>query len=156
VTETHSNTTQQTWEPGRINNNNNNNKRGIMSNLPRDLEIVGLHASNNGRSCCSHATCGDSVKEGDLLRLVQCVVTVKGEVQNAIKCVHVVKGKDSCCVAYVPRLHAKSANIQEHVNGFVQVVELYNNSENSMQRRKSHSNHGMASCVLVSDIPRDE
>ena len=90
----------------------------IMSNLPRELEIVGLYASNNGRSCCIHATCGESVQVSDLLRLVKCVVTVKGKLEEAIKCVRVVQGEDSCYVAYVPRLLAKTPKILKQVNNF--------------------------------------
>ena len=48
------------------------------SEVKRDLEIVGLRASNNGRSCTMHNTCGASLRVGDVLRLVSCVVNVDG------------------------------------------------------------------------------
>ena len=54
-----------------------------------DLEIVGLRSHTNGRSCCVHATCGEHVVEGDVLRLVEDVVEIDGKAETAIKCVKV-------------------------------------------------------------------
>ena len=124
----------------------------------RHLEIVGLHASNNGRSCSVHPCCGDFLKVGDLLRLVKCIVTVDGELQDAIKCVRIVDGADSCTAAYVPRSMVKrvSEKILNELNSFVQVLELYDVSESSHKRRKSHFNKGMASCIFIASIPSTE
>jgi hypothetical protein len=124
----------------------------------RHLEIVGLHASNNGRSCSVHPCCGDFLKVGDLLRLVKCVVTMNGELQDAIKCVRIINGTDSCCAAYVPRSMVKSVGVKilNELNSFVQVLELYDDSESSHKRRKSHFNKGMASCIFIAAIPQAE
>ena len=44
----------------------------------RDGKIVGLCQNNNGRSCESHAVCGEYLQEGDLIRLKKCVVEIEG------------------------------------------------------------------------------
>ena len=119
----------------------------------RNLEIVGLHASNNGRSCSVHSCCGEYVKVGDLLRLVNCVVTMKGELQEAIKCVRIVDGTDSCTTAFVPRSMVKTLNIDSELGCFVQVLELYDCSESAHKRKKSHCNKGMAACIFIASIP---
>jgi hypothetical protein len=77
--------------------------------VQRHLEIVGLHASNNGRSCSVlHSCCGDFLKVGDLLRLQKCVMTTNGKLHDAIKCVHIIDGADSCTAAFVPRSMVKN------------------------------------------------
>ena len=122
----------------------------------RDLEIVGLHGSNNGRSCSVHGCCGEHVKVGDLLRLVKCVVTINGVVEEAIKCVRIVDGSDSCSVAFVPRFLARTDMVVSNIGSFVQVLELYHESESAYKKKKSHSNKGMAACIFLSSIPQAE
>ena len=114
-------------------------------NVP-DIEIVGLNSCTNGRSCSLHPICGESVMVGDVLRLVECVVTVNSETKTAVKCVKVIDGIDTCTVAFVPQVIAKLEHVQAHLNKFVQVVELYGEAENSFKRSKS-----MASCALLHD-----
>jgi hypothetical protein len=121
--------------------------------VQRHLEIVGLHASTNGRSCSVHSCCGDFLKVGDLLRLQKCVVTTNGELQDAIKCVRIIDGADSCTAAFVPRSMVKNVKIETKLDTFVQVLELYDDSENSHKRRKSHQNKGMAGCIFLAAIP---
>ena len=122
----------------------------------RDLEIVGLGAATNGRSCCIHSCCGDHVRVGNLLRLVKCVVTIGGEVEEAIKCVLIVDGTDTCTVGFVPRSLSGHDKVQAQIGGFVQVLELYDESESNQKRRKSHTNKGMASCIFLTSIPQGE
>ena len=119
----------------------------------RDIEIVGLNAENYGRSCVAHSCCGQHVVVGDLLRLVDCVVTVDGFIQGAIKCVKIVEGTEACTVEFVPRTLARNERIQERTGEFVQVLELYANSESSHKRKKSYGNKGMASCIFLNSIP---
>lgn len=114
-----------------------------------DLEIVGLESSTNGRSCSIHTACGTSVKKGDILRLVPCVVTINHEVEPALKCVKVIDAVDTCTVGFVPRVQSQLKRIREHSDQFVQVTELYAESESPYKRTKSYSNHGMASAVLL-------
>ena len=128
-----------------------------MSDNNADLEIVGLESSSNGRSCTIHRACGMGVAVGDVLRLVRCTVSVNRETEEAVKCVKVVDSVDTCTVAYVPRVQARLAKVEGHINKFVQVVELYDGSANAYKQAKSTSNHGMASVAfLKEDQFRDE
>jgi hypothetical protein len=93
-----------------------------------------------------------------LLRLVKCIITVNGKLQDAIKCVSIIDGTDSCCAAYVPRSMVKSVGVKilNELNSFVQVLELYDDSESSHKRCKSHFNKVMASCIFITVIPKAE
>jgi hypothetical protein len=121
-----------------------------------DLEIVGLSASTNGRSCTRHTKCGNHVHIDDLLRLVKCVVTINGRAEEAVKLVKVEEGSDCCTVAFVPRVSSKLPKVQQNINRFVQVVEIYNDSDNTHKRRMANQNHGMASVAFIDDIPVGE
>jgi hypothetical protein len=121
-----------------------------------DLEIVGLSSASNGRSCCQHHICGEHVAANDVLRLVKCVVVANGRTEEAVKLVKIVGGSDTCTVAFVPRVFADAKNVQDHLNKFVQVLEIYKESENTHKRYMSHQNCGMASVVFLDDIPVDE
>ena len=121
------------------------------------LEIVGLESDTNGRSCTVHETCGESVEVGDVLRLVECVISYNGVNEIAVKCVKVMDGHDTCTVAFLPRVLASLPKVQQHLNKFVQVSELYNDSKNTYKRAKSQANHGMASVeMLLEDSGRIE
>ena len=96
-----------------------------------DLEIVGLASSDNDRSCCQHECCGEKVKKNDVLRLVRCMVTINNKTEEAIKLCLVEGGSMTCTVAYVPRPFIKVKAIQKHVNRYCQVVELYEDSNNT-------------------------
>ena len=71
--------------------------------LVKDEEIVGLHESNNGRSCESHDCCGKEVLPDDLIRFHACVVTIDGVDDSAVKAVRVRDGTETCLVGFLPR-----------------------------------------------------
>lgn len=97
------------------------------------------------------------MRVGDVLRLVPCVVTFDGIVENAIKCVRVDGGIDTCTVAFVPRTQSGLAHVQAQLYKFVQVTELYYESPNSYKRSKSAANYGAAAVeCLDKDHGRDE
>jgi hypothetical protein len=121
-----------------------------------DLEIVGLHCSNNGRSCVSHEICGQHVIVGDVLRLVRTTVTVKGVVEPAVKLVKIIDGVDCCVVGFIPRLQMSLAKVEGNINKFCMVKELYSTSDNSYKRGLSCKNMGMAGVVLLDLIPLNE
>ena len=65
--------------------------------------------------------------------------------------------RSSTLLIYVPRVQARLAKVEGHINKFVQVVELYDGSANAFKQAKSTSNHGMASVAfLKEDQFRDE
>jgi hypothetical protein len=119
-----------------------------------NLEIVGLGASNNGHSCSVHSCCVDYLKVSDLMRLVKCLVLMKGELQEAIKCVHIIDGMNSCTATSVPRSMAKKLKIENELDSFVQVLELYDDSEWAHNRWKSHFNKEMVACIFIMSIPK--
>jgi hypothetical protein len=121
-----------------------------------DIEIAGLHSPTNGRSCTIHEVCGRNVKPGDLLRLVRTVVCVRGNNVDALKCVRVMDGVDGCTVAFVPKHFLKMQLVQDNINKFVYVKEMYRLSHNLYKREKSSMNFGMASCIFLENIEQDE
>eukprot|EP00977_Amphora_coffeiformis_P015470 scaffold4511_cov171-Amphora_coffeaeformis.AAC.36 len=110
----------------------------------QDFEVVGLLSSSNGRCCTIHHCCGEEVEVGDVLRLVACTVSVDGAVEEAIKVIKVVDGVDQCTVGFVPRVLMSLPAVKNHVNKFVQVSELYHDSDNTCKKDKSYKNCGMA------------
>lgn len=121
-----------------------------------DFEIVGLQSSSNGRSCTIHECCGGDVDVGDVLRLVACTVAVDGVVEEAIKVVKVVEGVDQCTVGFVPRAFKDLPNVKNQLNKFVQVCELYKDSQNRYKRDKSNKNYGMARVSTLDEEGQDE
>jgi hypothetical protein len=121
-----------------------------------DLEIVGLNSATNGRSCSQHPVCGQEVKVGDILRLVECIVEVNGQVEDAVKCVRIMDGSDGCTVAFIPRAFMKVPKLRKNINKFAIVKEVYKDSDSTYKRRKSQKNLEMAGVVLLSEITRDE
>jgi hypothetical protein len=121
-----------------------------------NLEIVGLDSLTNSGSCTCHATCGEYVAVGDVLRLVKCVVIVNGRTEDAVKLVNIQDATNSCTVAYVPRAATKLPKVTKNINRCAQVVTMYKDSTSSYKRRMSHQNKGMASIVFLDEFPVDE
>ena len=129
---------------------------GRGNNDNPDLTIVGLNSSTNGRSCTRHDKCGDHVCVGDVLRLVRCVVTIKGEPEEAIKLVKIEDATDSCTVAFIDRVSASNPKVIQNINKFAQVVEIIKDSTNTHKRRMAKQNYGMATIFFLDDIPIGE
>ena len=115
---------------------------------PRDMEMVGLYRTTNGRSCTSHKCCGKTLEVNQVLRLRKCVVDLNGEPEEAIKCIWIEDGSKGCVVSFIPKALLKVKKLQHQFMGdpgpFVQVTEIYSDSESPQKRRKSHNNFGMA------------
>ena len=101
-----------------------------------DLEIVGLLKDTNGRCCSMHSCCGEHLEPGDILRLVSCIVTIDGTVEPALKAVKVDEGIDTCTVGFVPRVQATLPKVVNHINKFVQVLEIYSDSKSPYKRTR--------------------
>eukprot|EP00977_Amphora_coffeiformis_P020686 scaffold8374_cov175-Amphora_coffeaeformis.AAC.125 len=122
----------------------------------QDFEVVGLLSSSNGRCCTLHECCGEEVEVGDILRLVACTVSVDGAVEEAIKVVKVVDGVDQCTVGFVPRVPMSLPAVKNQVNKFVQVSELYHDSNNTYKKDKSYKNCGMARVSILDEEGQKE
>ena len=100
------------------------------------LEIPGLCSTINGRSCTAHALYGDHVNPGDVLQLVKCAVEHNSKVKEAIKCIKVIDGVDTCTVACLPWNCLAPPKVQNHIDKFVQMVELCGHSKNAHKLTK--------------------
>jgi hypothetical protein len=136
--------------------NHDNNDLGPLVVIPSDLEIVGLLKGTNHRNCCQHDVCGQHVAKGDLLRLVHRVVeTTDQGTENAISLVKMESDMHTCTVAFLPRAYLQIPFITQRIGSVIVVDELYNDSTNSIKRRLSHTNHGMAACHFINDTAVD-
>ena len=92
-----------------------------------------------------------------MLRLRKCVVDLNGETEEAIKCVRIEDGSEGCVVGFLPKALLKVKKLQRHFMSdpgpFVQLTEIYSDSESLQKHCKSHRNFGMASIVFLKDIP---
>jgi hypothetical protein len=116
--------------------------------MEMDGEIVGLHASNNGRACQAHDCCGYQVVPGDIVQFKSVKVCVDGKEEDAIKAVLLRDGAESCVVGFLPRNIVKSQR-SKFDGHCAKVLELYSKSENSTVRTKDYRNKGMASFCLI-------
>jgi hypothetical protein len=113
------------------------------------FEVIGLHHGTEGRSCLDHIVCGLAIEPFDTLCLVPFLATIDGHPpEDAIKLVKVVDGKHTCTVGFIPRAYCKQQFIQDKINKYCKVLELYDNS-NKYKQRLSQKNYGMASCFLL-------
>jgi hypothetical protein len=108
--------------------------------MVNSLEIVGLHTGNNHRTYCMHEVCGATVKVGNRLRLVSCMVDLEDGMEEGISLVKIEDDTHTCTVAYVPRAYLTSRSIQDSINHVVEVVELYKDSTNLIKPRQSNKN----------------
>ena len=120
--------------------------------------MLGLNASSNGRSCEQHECCGKAVKADDVIRFKLAVVEdVLGKPLEMIKAVLIKDGTELCTVGFLGReVAALPSQRSKYIDKFAQVLELYNDNENSMMRKKSKRNAGMASFRLMEDIQGHE
>ena len=99
----------------------------------------------------------ESVAAGNVLCLVECAVQCNGIKKMAIKCVKVTDGQDTCTVAFVPRVTMNLPKAQQHLNKFVQVLELCNGSKNTHKQSKSEASCGIVAIKLpLEDGGRNE
>eukprot|EP00977_Amphora_coffeiformis_P013800 scaffold3718_cov131-Amphora_coffeaeformis.AAC.2 len=107
--------------------------------------------------------CGNThcVRAQIVLRLamsyvVACTVSVEGTVEEAIKLVRVMDGVDQCTVGFVPRVLMSLPAVKNQMNKFVQVTELYHDSDNTYKKDKSYKNCGIAWVITLDDEGQNE
>ena len=127
-------------------------------NLIRDGEIFGVLESTNGRSCSCHQCCGEHLRRDDVIRLVPTTVPVEGapgQAEDAVVAIRISDGTETCRVGFLPRRLAKHKR-ERYLNKFAQIIDLYEDMEEAVYKRKSKRNNGVASFRLLDDIPRFE
>ena len=100
------------------------------------IDIVGINASDKGRSCEEHANCGSVLKIDTLVRFRSIQIWCNGEEETALAVYWVMDGMDPCRVGFLPRhlLKHKTA-----YNGkLAQIVEFVADSDSPADRAKSH------------------
>eukprot|EP00977_Amphora_coffeiformis_P015908 scaffold4786_cov198-Amphora_coffeaeformis.AAC.20 len=81
---------------------------------------------------------------------------MEGTVEDAIKLVKVVHGVDQCTVGFVPRVLMTLPAVKNKMNKFVQVSELYHESDNTYKRDKAYKNCGMARVSTLDEEGQNE
>ena len=76
--------------------------------------------------------------------------------EEAVNFVRVTAEGDGCTVGFLPRIWLKLPKVQQNLNEFCIVTELYADSENQCKAIKSNRNVGMAGVILLSFIPINE
>ena len=127
------------------------------------VDIVGVNASDEGRSCEEHDCCGAAVIQADVVvrfRAVQLKRDIANEAnpaheETALAVHHVTGGIDGCRVGF-PRGHLLKHK-DEHDGRLAQVTEVFSDSgESPSDRAKHHCNRGCCSAVLIEAECRDE
>ena len=67
------------------------------------IDIVGINASSNGRSCEEHKVCGSVLKMDSLVRFREVQIIVKDKEETTLAVYWVTDGVDHCCVGFLPR-----------------------------------------------------
>jgi hypothetical protein len=117
------------------------------------VEVVGIEASSNGRSCHMHDVCGSVIEEDTVLRIrkVQ-IVNVLGKEETALAAYHLSDGIDQCCVGFLQRHFVSHALTFD--GALAQVTEVYSiTSDSAIKRKKCRHNMGCCLASLISDFP---
>ena len=117
------------------------------------VEIVGIVASSNGRSCEEHNVCGSVLTEDVVVRLRKVhVVNGKGIEETAIAAHWVPDGIDRCRVGFLGRHLIK--HCQHYDGALAQITEIYSaDSESPMKRKKNRQYVGCCVAALISMEP---
>jgi hypothetical protein len=140
---------------------NDNNQSIVLQEAIRSVpvssnfEIVGLYGDSNGRCCAEHSECGRHLRVGDICRLVKTQVRINSEEEDAIALVKIKDATETCTVGFIPRSMLKNKIVLNQVEKEVQVLEIYEQSENTTKQRMAKRNHGMASVCPLSMVPRN-
>ena len=113
------------------------------------IKIVGLNASDRGRSCEEHTVCGAEVLKIDsVVRFRAEQINVNGTEEMALAVYWVTDGVDRCKVGFLPR------HLIKHKDNFkngktAQIVEFLETSTCPSARAKSLRNSGVARAALL-------
>lgn len=117
------------------------------------VEIVGIEASGNGRSCDQHDVCGSISDIDVVLRLqkLQIINSLANE-ETAITAYIVSNGIDQCCVGFLQRHFVAHARSFDGV--LAQVTEVYSITSDSPIKRKKCHNKGCCLAALISELQK--
>lgn len=121
------------------------------------VDIVGINASNNGRSCEKHNTCGVVLVPDVVVRIraVQLEKEGKEVEETALAVYHVSGGVDACRVGFLRRHLLKYKD--EYDGRLAQVIEVFDGkSESPSDREKHYRNKGCCRATLIELEYRDD
>jgi len=87
------------------------------------VEILGIRAASNGRSCEEHDICGSVIAEDIVVRIRKVQVVVEGKEEPALAAYWVTKGINRCRVGFLPKHLVPRSKLYE--GRLAQVTELY-------------------------------
>ena len=111
------------------------------------------------RSCEQHECCGKVLKKDDVIRFkLAAAEEILGKPLETIKAVIIKDGTELCTVGFLGgEVAALPSQKIKYIDKFAHVLELVNDTnENSMMRKKSNRNSGIASFRLMDDIRGQE
>jgi hypothetical protein len=111
------------------------------------VEIVGIKASNNGRSCDQHDMCGSVLDDDVIVRLrkVQ-ILKSNGHEETAIAAYLVSDGINQCRVGFLQRHFV--AHVKSFDGVLAQVTEVYSITSYSPIKRKNCC-HNLGCCLAA-------
>ena len=119
------------------------------------VDIVGIEASDHGRSCEEHDCCGTAIAAVDVVVRFR-AIQLEREVNDAnpspettaIGAFHVTEGVDGCLIGFLRRHLLKYKD--EYDGRVAQITEVFSDkSESPSDRAKFHRNKGCCSAVLI-------
>ena len=131
--------------------NKKNHTAGTMACHPSGItvDIVGIDASDSGRSCHVHKCCGSVIAQDVVVRFrsVQ-LLRDDGDEAVALAAYHVTGGVDGCRVGFLRRHLLRYKD--EYDGRLAQVTEVFDDkSESPSDREKHHRNKGCCRAVLI-------
>ena len=118
------------------------------------VDIVGINASDHGRSCEHHDVCGSLLADDVVVRiravqLARVVDEANPEPETtALAVYHVTGGVDACRVGFLRRHLLKYKD--EYDGRLAQVFDVFSDkSESPSDRAKHHRNHGCCRAALI-------
>jgi hypothetical protein len=113
------------------------------------VDIVGIEASDRGRSCENHKVCGSVLAPDVVVRFRAVQVDMgEGKEEAAIAAYWVSGGVDCCRVGFLRRHMVKYK--EEYDGVLAQITEVFNDkTESPSDREKYHRNKGCCRACLI-------
>ena len=92
----------------------------------KSITLVGIGNGDNGRRCDKHHICGQSVKEGVIIRFLLTIVNRNDNMEYTIGAYRIDEAKTTCLVGFIPSKHVNDWKYYEDKIG--QVVSIKNST----------------------------
>ena len=118
------------------------------TDVPINVEVVGLHDGRCGRSYRQHAICGLLVEKGHILQIFFIPrLMVDGKCQKALACHAVKDGVVGCRVGFLRRWTV--AHKEDYDGRCIKIVALHEHNPDPAVRRSSYKNCGSAKAIFI-------